>query len=93
MLGRARTDTIVLSAAYLRQRPGSIAQLVEHFPYKEGVSSSSLLAPTGITASHGRFPRVAPLRAESDVATDVATGAITTETPSLTAQRPPVAAQ
>jgi integrase len=28
-------------------RPGSIAQLVEHFPYKEGVSSSSLLAPTG----------------------------------------------
>ena len=36
----------------LSQRPGSIAQLVEHFPYKEGVSSSSLLAPTtdvGIT--------------------------------------------
>jgi hypothetical protein len=33
------------------QRPGSIAQLVEHFPYKEGVSSSSLLAPTAVMPS------------------------------------------
>jgi hypothetical protein len=37
------------------QRPGSIAQLVEHFPYKEGVSSSSLLAPTAVMPSEAVF--------------------------------------
>src|SRR5690349_13014157 len=41
----------VAAAASRLARPGRLAQLVEHLPYKEGVSSSSLLAPTCVSPS------------------------------------------
>ena len=42
-------SSIIIKPSQVRGAPGSIAQLVEHMPYKHGVTGSSPVVPTTLT--------------------------------------------
>ena len=46
VLTSRRQSCIIIKPSQVRGKPGSIAQLVEHMPYKHGVTGSSPVVPT-----------------------------------------------